>query len=225
MSSLMRVDLVLVGVNAGKNIKLNNLFFENGIAEVIGTADNVGHAINYYATYSAFPRGSREFLAAYEAYERHLNGMINGSGSVHKTGESRTTNAVQSDIRSFGGPITPLSSNGSGTDVADTSRNSGVLATGNGRIDSRLPKSNGVDTSANDSGPLTGDPIVVKAILILDPANEDHWTLAGLPKVDIVAQAAGNAGLTRREVDAAIPGWNREQAMTKAMEDAVSADL
>lgn len=47
------------------------------------------------------------------------------------------------------------------------------------------------------------------AAVKLDPANDEHWTPDGLPKVDAIAQIAGMQALTRAEVESAIPGMTR----------------
>lgn len=50
------------------------------------------------------------------------------------------------------------------------------------------------------------------ALKQLDPKNDDHWTQAGKPAIAAVEKLYGDAGITRADVDAAIPGFDRESA-------------
>jgi len=46
----------------------------------------------------------------------------------------------------------------------------------------------------------------------LDTANDDHWTDAGLPRVERLRDLTGDQGITRRMVEDAAPGFNRANA-------------
>lgn len=52
---------------------------------------------------------------------------------------------------------------------------------------------------------------VTEALLELDPDNEDHWSLEGLPLVDVVASIAGTK-LKRQDITNAAPEFNRDRA-------------
>ena len=54
---------------------------------------------------------------------------------------------------------------------------------------------------------------IIDGIKSLDPSNDDHWTDAGLPRVDMVATASGVINVTRKDIAAALPGWDRTKAM------------
>lgn len=51
---------------------------------------------------------------------------------------------------------------------------------------------------------------LIKALAELDPANDEHWTRDGLPRVDAVAALSGLTGLKRGDLEAAAPGFSRE---------------
>lgn len=60
-------------------------------------------------------------------------------------------------------------------------------------------------------GPQVGDKLR-KAILQLDPENSEHWTGTGKPMLNIIEKFYGSSGVTRADVQAAIPGYDREAA-------------
>ena len=65
-------------------------------------------------------------------------------------------------------------------------------------------------------GPLAGqaDPLarIRGALEKLDPDNDDHWTKAGDPAMDAVEEILGDKSITRDDVKAADPGFNRTLA-------------
>lgn len=52
---------------------------------------------------------------------------------------------------------------------------------------------------------------LLEAIQSLDPANDEHWTGQGLPRIDVLAKLADMPFLKRGEVEAFAPGYRREQ--------------
>jgi hypothetical protein len=63
------------------------------------------------------------------------------------------------------------------------------------------------DAPEDDDAPATAEDIAT-AIGLLDGANDDHWTNAGLPAVDAVAEIAGKP-VTRAAITAAAPDAKR----------------
>jgi hypothetical protein len=57
--------------------------------------------------------------------------------------------------------------------------------------------------------PASADDIT-SAIALLDPANDDHWTAAGVPAVDAVAELAGKP-VTRAAITKAAPDAKRPE--------------
>ncbi|MEC9067817.1 MAG: hypothetical protein VX569_11120 [Pseudomonadota bacterium] len=58
----------------------------------------------------------------------------------------------------------------------------------------------GYDTPAKDD--------IASAIALLDPTNDDHWTVAGLPEVAAVKDALG-VSVTRKQIEEAAPEARR----------------
>lgn len=84
-----------------------------------------------------------------------------------------------------GAPEVPAD-NGSGAAGAAPGASGGV-SEGSGYKDARLGK-------------------IAQAVAALDRANDDHWTADGLPRVDAVSTLAGDATVSRKDVDKAAPG-------------------
>jgi hypothetical protein len=54
---------------------------------------------------------------------------------------------------------------------------------------------------------------ILEAVKSLDPANDEHWTSDGLPRLDAVENLLG-AGVTRKQVTNAAPDFNRGHAQS-----------
>lgn len=55
-------------------------------------------------------------------------------------------------------------------------------------------------------------PEAIKAALAkLDPADDDHWTAGGLPAVGAVKELTSSTTLTRADIEAAAPGFERPE--------------
>jgi hypothetical protein len=50
---------------------------------------------------------------------------------------------------------------------------------------------------------------IVLALSKLDPANDQHWTAGGLPRLDIVKEFAKESSLIREQLELAAPGFSR----------------
>lgn len=50
---------------------------------------------------------------------------------------------------------------------------------------------------------------IAEAVKALDPANDDHWTGGGLPRVDAISTAVADPTVSRRDVEQAAPGFTR----------------
>lgn len=72
------------------------------------------------------------------------------------------------------------------------------------------------DTEAGEAGPedATGDGArsIAEAVKSLDPNDDALWTNGGLPKVEAVAETLGRTDVTRKSLEAALPGWTRDKA-------------
>lgn len=57
---------------------------------------------------------------------------------------------------------------------------------------------------------------ITDALSKLDPANDNHWTQDGLPRLDTIKILSGDPSLTRELVTGAYPDFNRETARAAA---------
>lgn len=58
--------------------------------------------------------------------------------------------------------------------------------------------------------------IIKKLVNSFDWKNEELWTSDGWPAVGIVADALGDANITREDVDVATNYWSRRRAQDRA---------
>lgn len=56
------------------------------------------------------------------------------------------------------------------------------------------------------------DSALKTALLSLSVENDNHWTKAGLPRVETLKFLTGDSSLTQESVAAELPGFNRESA-------------
>jgi hypothetical protein len=59
---------------------------------------------------------------------------------------------------------------------------------------------------------VTQADAIVKALRALDTANDNHWTVDGQPRLDIVKNLAADQSITRDMVTLALPGFTRTKA-------------
>jgi len=54
---------------------------------------------------------------------------------------------------------------------------------------------------------------IEEALLLLDPKNDEQWTTDGLPKVEVVATLTDNPSVTRADITAVNPNFNRKSLL------------
>lgn len=57
-----------------------------------------------------------------------------------------------------------------------------------------------------------GNERLAAALRQLDPENDEHWTKIGKPAMSALEQFYGSSDITRADVEAAIPDFNRDVA-------------
>lgn len=62
-----------------------------------------------------------------------------------------------------------------------------------------------------------------EALAKLDPKNDNHWTEEGLPRIETMRMMAGNPALTREDIVAVDPMFNRSLLITPPVPAAVPA--
>lgn len=210
----VQIKMVLTGAYAGRTCILGGREFRNGVTVLRGDALNLSHAVRYLGrSYQAFPEGSDELKQAQE--------RDRASGSTDNLQEAAGDSSAEEAQRvaeSSGeqAPEAGEAANGEAGDHPETpdSESAGDVSEGSGQPDA------GDDSESSELDPT--DPMV-KAVLSLDPANDEHWTGQGKPAMSAVEKAFGSADITRADVDKAMPDWDRakatELAEVKAQED------
>ena len=209
MAQVLQYTFRLFGPNRGKTLKFGAHVFLNGICKMYGRPEDMGHVMKVLGYHAAYAMGTREYEAALEAE----GGEGNGLSDPQADAESRQADSVSSDHQSDGeGP----SSEEEDDEFEHASASAGsevVRSNGDGRSDAGIPKFEESASLKEPEEPVgSANPVLAKAVMKLDPEDDDHWTKAGLPALVAVEDALGKAGATRKDVDAAIPGWNREKA-------------
>ena len=59
---------------------------------------------------------------------------------------------------------------------------------------------------------------ILEALGKLDPANENHWTADGLPRIETVRMLAGDQTITREQITAEAPDFSRSAAVVPGSE-------
>lgn len=191
------MKLILTGHYAGKTITLNGYKFENGELDVGNDLKKIDSLVKYFASYNAFLAGSPELA---EAQERDR---------INKESSHGASEILDGQNGSQSGGVSP---NKPGTGETGSGGTSGAEANSAGRVSA----GGGVPEGRVASELATDDPkmlMIIDALKALDPTSDEHWTDAGLPRVDAVAEASKVADVTRTDIEKAIPGWNRDTAL------------
>lgn len=183
---------ILTGANAGKTMKINHVQFNSGVGDWPGPLDKMGGLINYLATFNAYPTGSPELEAAMKRDKEKANGpsaIVRGQRGGPEGGLEANESST--------GPT-----GGAGTTGSETAAQ-GSEAQGSGEESGR------VAAGQQDAQTLK----VIDAINSLSPEIDNNWTDEGLPSVDAIAEASKVITVTRKDIEAAVPGFNRAKAL------------
>lgn len=228
MSQVMQYRFRLFGPYAGKTMTVNGHQFVNGETVLVQSSENMGACTRVLSFYGAFHAGTPEYeealakeLAEQEAAKAAEE--TNGGSEVHSETESGSSDEVRGDIQSDGTKPSEAPADVSPVDAEAETGNSGIDTSGDGHGHAGVPK---FEEAADQREPSEHAPeineAVKTAVLKLDPAESSQWVStgahAGKPKLLAVEEAYGRAGLTRQDVEAAIPGWNRDLALETALE-------
>lgn len=197
------MKLILTGHYAGKTMEINGSKFVNGELPLKGDLRSMDGLIRYMATYNAFLAGSDE-LAEAQNRDRMNKEIANGADEILDGQGSNDGGAPSNDAD-------PGAASGAGATGAS------VDGAGSGSEGDGVPGGR-----EGDAAPQTSDPQVLKiidALKALNPDVTDHWTDGGLPRVAAVEAGSGVVGVTRKDIEAALPGWNRDKAIDAALAD------
>lgn len=195
MSNVIRTTFVLIGPHAGKTITLGKLTpfpFVDGKLTITATVEEMGLYANFLASnWQAYPEG-------HEAVEE----FFNGKREVHPDPESDGQPPLPGEVQPNG---------------EASAAGGGEAEPGAGAAEGEAGPAGSV--SAGDGHPPELNTRLLRAIESLDPGNDNHWTQDGKPAMAMVERLYGAADITRADVSAAAPGYNREVAQAKAEGD------
>ena len=211
MTSMMRYNFVLFGPLKGHTKEINGHQFIDGECEIIGKYEHVGFTAQYLSKYQAYAEGSIDYK---EALAKEVeDGLTNGD---EKNTESGITEEISDSTNQGRRSASESDSTDSEESTSTEDGDRGADTNGDGHEDTRLP----IEQEEENNGELIPDTNIklTKAINSLDPENDDHWTKAGLPKLDAVELAYGRAGVTRADVEEISSGFTRDLATLNAMQ-------
>lgn len=217
MSGIMQFEFRLFGPRKGWTGVINGHPFVNGICTLVQSSDNMGTAARVFSFYRAYARGTPEYDAAIAAEEAEhganevdppaLEGI---DPAVPASAGSNGTGPTKGEAAHSGADVGP-----GGTDPADPD------ASGNGHEHA------GVSKFPEDANYRAEEPSssvnqdVAASVKKLDPDVDSHWVLTGAhkgkPKLQAVEDAYGKNTLTRQDIEAAMPGYNRAAASEAAL--------
>ena len=202
----------LFGANRGKSMTINGHKFVKGEYRIALSGANAANFSRVMGYYAAFAKGTPEYDAAVKAEE-----ATNGAGEVHAAPDERAAEQVHGEDGPDGSGPSHVSADDRSGAVADSEGNSGSGAAGSGHEDAGEPVFEDPSTWPQPHEPaLVANDSIKKAVLKLDPENNDHWVATGQqkgkPKLAAVESAYGKAGLTRADLEAALPDWDRDKA-------------
>jgi len=204
------VDLVLTGGRTGRTVKINGKQFVDGVIRLRGSREQLEPVISYYGrAYAAFPAGSAA-LKAHQARDAE-----NGKSQTDATSQPGKANGLvsaNSDANS-GRTQSAGAADHDGRDHAAKGGSAGVRSDRDGHADAGLRAGQeSIERKPDASGELKK---IREAVLSLDPSVDEQWTTDGKPAVEAVAQAANDAAVSRKQIDAAAGDLNREQVAAK----------
>lgn len=196
MSTIIQTTFVLTGALAGHTIRLGSqpYAFENGRLTITAPAEEVAlHARFLERNWQAYPEGHPA-----------LKEVPDGQRDLQEGSQPDGQQPVHGDVQPNGGgteagDAAPVSSGG----VEAEAGQAGVVPDGDGQPDVLKEPSAIVNTRLQ------------RAVMSLDAGDDTHWTRDGKPAMTAVEKLYGSAGITRADVEAAVPGWTREKAKAK----------
>lgn len=218
MSGIMQFEFRLFGPRKGQTVVLNKHLFMNGICTLVQSSENMGTAARVFSFYMAYARGTPEYDAALAAEEAEANGTDEIPEASLEGIDSTAPAGVQPD----GGGPSEGSADVSGVDAETRGADPSIAGpTGDGHEHAGVPKFPEDKDYRAEEPPSSVNTSVANAIRKLDPDVDSHWVMTGAhkgkPKLQAVEDAYGKAGLTRQDIEAAMPGYNRRAASEAAL--------
>lgn len=228
MPNVMQYTFRLFGPNKGKTMVVAGHQFFDGQCRLTGEPQAMGFVQKVLGYYAAYAMGTAEYDAAMAREKEEEAARVaaepedepNGASEVPEDAGGRQADADEGDLRPDGEESPEEAADGGERDDGAEAGDTGVLSGGDGHEDAGVPRFEDPDAVTPPSEPRgDADADIRAAVMKLDPENDEHWTGAGLPKVDAVDNARGRAGTTRKDVEAACPGYNRDKAVERMLEN------
>lgn len=209
MSKPMRAKFELFGPLAGKTTKINGHQFTNGVYFIVTSSQILGHLSAVLSKSQAYMVGSAEWEAAVARREKaNAEANLVQAGALRDPAEALSGEPVGEQQppaevpgASGGGASDPTGGAAGSVPERDGHEKPGAEPKGGAPVTEPSP-------------PVVANEKVAAALAKLDPADDSHWTEAGLPSLEAIEQAMGGAtGVTRADVEGVKPGFTREAAL------------
>lgn len=217
MGTTMQYEFRLFGPRKGTTVTINGHPFVDGKATLVLSSVAMGSCMRVLAAYGAYSRGTPEYDVAVAKEEAE-----NGAGKADTQTLEGADTPVRSGVRPNGErPAEEVSVVGAGDDLASGAGGSGGSPSGDRHEHAGVPKFPEDKDYRSIEPPSEVNESVAVAVKKLDPEVDSHWVMTGAmkgkPKLQAVEEAFGKAGLTRQDIDAALPGWDRDTAIKAAL--------
>lgn len=195
-SDIVQFTLSLTGSMEGQSKTINGLTFSHGHATVRGSATEIAGVIKY-------------FTKCYQV-KAIPGGMEHGTSEIHTPSEQGKTEEVPSEIRQDGSRPEEETTVHIGSDDGTESGSTRTRTDRDGYGHSRVSEKDRFNVSSSNSI----DPEkLLKVLKELDPAQDDQWNLAGLPKLTTVSERYGSEGITRKDIESVWPEFKRNMTI------------
>lgn len=216
ISNIMQYEFRLFGPRKGQTITINGHPFVNGRVVLIQASQNMEACMKVLSFYGAFARGTPPYDEALAKEEAE-----HGASEVRPETVKGSDATVPTGVRPDGsGPAKEAAVDISGSDHAERANGSSGDTPGDGHEHAGIPKFPEDKDRRIIEPPSEVNEAVKTAVLKLDPEVDIHWVMTGehkgKPKLQAVEDAYGKAGLTRQDIEAALPNFTRDQALGAA---------
>lgn len=205
--SIQQRQIVLTGARKGMTGELGQFQVVEGVIKLQGgDEDLLGWTRYIEMMWQGYPMGDPRIEEAQAAIDAANQESSDGkrdvqAGSVQSDGKS--------DLQGLAQHVGGQPSAGDGAPVGG--QPSGASA---GTADAAGALGNGQQAQLSENGKkpdpeVPTDERLKKALGLLDPAINEHWTMAGQPAIAAVEQFYGSGNVTRADIEAIAPGWRR----------------
>lgn len=217
MSNIMQYEFRLFGPRKGQTVRINGHQFVNGRTQLAQSSQNMEACMKVLSFYGAYARGTPPYDEALAKEEAE-----HGTNEILAETVQGAHSPVPTSVRPDGaGPAEKSAEDGAGRGSADGADSSKSDTHGDGHEHAGIPKFPEDKDHRVIEPPSQVNEAVKIAVLKLDHSVDQQWVMTGAhkgkPKLQAVEDAYGKAGLTRQDIEAAMPGWTRDAAIEAAL--------